>query len=941
MSAFLLASLLVAHVPGDRSAPGWVEALEAAGRVVSERPESERGAERDARWRDFARTWPVAADWLLQDLGADAPGLLEPERRLELARRVAAGAGWSRLHDDARAALQGYDAAATARRARRLGKALAEWGPIAFTESHTVHMSFIGYTEGLSDARAERFFKPGSRLALLEFAPGAVHGAKRVLLDDPHGMLRDVDLSFDREELVFAWKRSDRLDDYHIHELRLADGSTRQLTSGLGRADYEPACLPDGDIVFTSTRPEQSVPCWWTEISNLYRMDGDGRHMRRLAVDQVHALHPALLSDGRIAYTRWDYNDRGQNFPHPVFSMRPDGQDQRVHYGGNSWFPTSLLHTRGVPGSTKSMSIAAGHHTLQQGKLVLLDTAKGRDEGVGMEFIAPRRHVPYERVDVAMQDGELFRHPFPLSETQFYASYRPAFGMERFGLYWMDADGARELLHADPELDVARMVPLGRKPVVPTIADTVDHSRATGTYYVHDVYRGKGLEGVPRGAAKSIRVVELDYRAAGVGQTFNHGEGGGSLNSAPVAVANGTWDVKRILGDADIHEDGSALFEVPAMASIYLQVLDDKGRAIQTTRSWDTLRPGEQKGCVGCHEKQDANAHPFADDGTMAWKHGVQRLRPFQGPPRGFSFAREVQPILDANCVACHDGSEPGTMDLRGTPVDDGNINKRRWTRSYLNLVEARRGDDGNWHAEPESGLVSWISKMSRPTELPPYFAGSARSRLLAILDAGHHGVALSPEEDQRLAAWMDLLVPFSGDYWEGNAWNEHEKAYYRYYEAKREHGAREETARIAAYMAEKAGKPAPGADLAAPKWTTARYREVLGEASLVRDGATWRLPAGAVRAWTDQLWLANAGGDQPRDCVVRVLAADGRELARLRLSADGAAVHAHLGGAVRGAELRFDLEGEGVAARLVRALGVEHDDVPRIDGYHPHLGRE
>ncbi len=941
MPQFLLACVASLSAAADPPVVHWIDALDEAGRAVVARPQGERDAERAARWREFARAWPVAADWLLQDLGVDAAGILEPERRLELARRAAASAGALITRDDAVAALRDYESAALARRERRVGAALAEWGPIAFTEGHTVHMSFIGYTEGLSDARAERFFKPGARLAVLEFASGSTRATRRVLLDDPHGMLRDVDLSFDREELVFAWKRSDRLDDYHIHELRLADGTVRQLTSGLGRADYEPACLPDGDIVFTSTRPEQSVPCWWTEISNLYRMDRDGRYMRRLAVDQVHALHPALLSDGRLAYTRWDYSDRGQNYPHPVFTMRPDGQDQRVHYGGNSWFPTSLLHTRGVPGSNKTMSIAAGHHTLQQGKLVVLDTDKGRDEGVGMEFIAPRREVPYERVDVAMQDGELFRYPFPLSETQLYVSYRPAFGMERFGLYWMNADGERELLHADPELDVARMVPLGRKPPARTIADTVDYERGTGVYYVHDVYRGKGLEGVPRGAAKSIRVVELDYRAAGVGQTYNHGEGGGSLNSAPVAVGNGTWDVKRILGDADIHADGSALFEVPAMASIYLQVLDERGRAIQTTRSWDTLRPGEQKGCVGCHEKQDANAHPFADDGTLAWKHGVQQLRPFQGPPRGFSFAREVQPILDAKCVGCHDGSKPEAMDLRGTPIDDGNINKRRWTRSYLNLVEARRGDDGNWHAEPESGLVSWISKMSRPTELPPYFAGSARSGLLALLDAGHHGARLDADEERRLAAWMDLLVPFSGDYWEGNAWSDHEKAYYRYYEAKREHGAREEQARIAAYMAARAGKAAAAELPAAPRWTTARYREVLGETSLVREDGRWRLPGGPTRAWTDQLWLANAGGDASRDCVARVLDADGGELARVNLPADGAAAHAHLGRASRAAELRFELEGSGHTPRLVRALGVEHGDVPRIDGFHPHLGGE
>ncbi len=110
------------------------------------------------------------------------------------------------------------------------------------------------------------------------------------------------------------------------------------------------------------------------------------------------------------------------------------------------------------------------------------------------------------------------------------------------------------------------------------------------------------LEGIKRGQAKWIRVVRLDYRAAGVGKTYNRGEDGGSINSSPVGISNTTWDVKEILDDAIIHEDGSAMFKVPAMQSIYLQVIDERGRVIQTTRTWDTLRPGETKGCAGCQQ---------------------------------------------------------------------------------------------------------------------------------------------------------------------------------------------------------------------------------------------------------------------------------------------------------------------------------------------------
>ena len=37
-------------------------------------------------------------------------------------------------------------------------------------------------------------------------------------------------------------------------------------------------------------------------------------------------------------------------------------------------------------------------------------------------------------------------------------------------------------------------------------------------------------------------------------------------------------------------------------------------------------------------------------------KVGPQKLAPFYGPARGFSFGKEIQPILDKHCTKCHDG---------------------------------------------------------------------------------------------------------------------------------------------------------------------------------------------------------------------------------------------------------------------------------------------
>ena len=806
----LIGSLPLFGTPATLDQETWIGAITSERERISQlSPDTRDQAAREGLYK-LSKRFPVMTDWVHQDAAPSPHSLLLNERANDIEAQLLQHT--PDLPETSRERLSAYIERCLQRRESRLRHIIDRWAPLAFSEMHSVQSSFIGYTEGLSDARHERFFKPGATLSLLHFDEGSLFGRHEKVIEDPHGMIRDVDVSYDKSRLLFAWKKSDRLDDYHIYELNLSDKRLRQLTSGIGRADYEPAYLPDGDIIFASTRPEQSVPCWYTEISNLYRMNGDGLYVRRLAIDQVHTLYPQVMNDGRICYTRWDYSDRGQVYPHPVFSMNPDGQAQRIFYGGNSWFPNSLLHTRAIPESTKAMSIAAGHHTNQHGKLVVIDVNQGRDEGAGLEFVAPRRNVPYERIDVAMQGGDQFRYPFPLSENDLLISYRPDWGIKRepksqadendFALYWMNLDGEREYLHGNPTLSIQRPIALGHKPVQPIIPDTVDYKKSTGTLYVHDVYKGVGLEGVPRGEAKKLRVVRLNYRAAGVGQTINGGEGGGSINSSPVSIGNGCWDIKEIIGDADIHEDGSVLFEVPANESLYLQVLDARGRVLQTTRTWDTVRPGETKGCVGCHDKGNANYYPFKNEPTLAWTHGVQQLKPFHGPTRGFSFAKEIQPILNKNCVDCHNGETPGAIDLRDTPVTDATMNKRLWSRSYLNLTEAKQERPGHYQSNPEGGMVTWISKMSRPTELPPKFSGAIKSPLLQMLDSGHHGVALSNEEYQKLATWMDLLVPFCGTYREAHQWNEAEMSFYDYFEAKRRVQHDEERLAISNYLA-------------------------------------------------------------------------------------------------------------------------------------------
>jgi len=788
--------------------------------------------------------FPYRTDWFLQDSGNDITAWLKqtsaPEVEKKILKKLQEQAKnfppSSRLRrvihglekhfqalekagvttDDPRW-LVFYAQVCAVRRVQRLEKLKAAFPKIVFTKNHTIMPSFFAYTEGQSDAQRERHFIPGSALCVAEW-DGAYLKTKD-LIRDPFGRIHF-------------------LDDYHLYELDTETGRIRQLTFGLGVADFEPCYVPSGDIVFSSTRCVQTVDCWWTEVSNLYTCDKDGNYLRRLGFDQVHTVKPALLEDGRVIYTRWDYNDRGQIFPQGLFQMNFDGTGQTEFYGNNSWFPTAISHARGIPGSSLVIAIAHGHHTWQAGKLILIDVSKGRQEAQGVQLIAPIRKTEPVKVDKYGQEGDLFQYPYPMNEREYLVAYSPLGGRPtRFSIYYMDIDGHRELLIRDPSISCQHPVPLIPRKRPPVRASSVDYTKKTGTYYVQDIYFGPGLKGICRGSIRKLRVVALEFRAAGIGRNGNRGPAGGALVCTPVSIGNGTWDVKRIIGDAKVYTDGSAFFEAPANTPLYFQALDKYGRAVQTMRSWTTLMPGENFSCLGCHE--DKNSAPPLKKTTMAMRAGAQKLEPFYGKPRGFSFLKEIQPILDAKCVKCHNGktinrSGKPIFSLKNTPVEDKR-SKRRWTESYIALTQAEGANNKNTalRGKADRGYCVWISAQSVPEMIPPRSVGSTVSPLIDRLLDGHGNLTL--DEIKKMAAWIDLGVPFCGDYCEAALWSTEEKAFYDRYQKKRERLAELERRNIEALLA---GRP-----LVQSLMERNPYRNIAPEATITASSAYRNLP--------------------------------------------------------------------------------------------------
>lgn len=641
-------------------------------------------------------------------------------------------------------------------------------------------------------------FKAGAAIRILQIQSD---GNVRIqdLLRDPQGMIRDLDVSHDGKRILFSWKKSQLKDDYHLYEMTVATREIRQVTKEKGVADIQGRYLPGDRILYHSSRCVNVVDCnEKIDVVNLYTCDLDGGRILRHGFDQVSTQYPSVLADGRVVFTRWDYNDRGQIYPQGLFTMNPDGSQQQALYGNNSWYPTSLIQARSIPGSQQLLAIATGHHTPPWGKLVTVDVGQGREEGKGIQWIAPERALKYVRKDRADQDDVLFQYPSPLNRDEYLAGFS-LYGTRKsnhFGIYWIHRNGDRELLASDPQKSFRHPIPLAPRKAPPLRSSLVNHQKSQGTFYVDNIYLGRGLSGVPKGTVKRLRVIALHFRAAAVGRNHNRGEGGRARVCTPISIG-GAWDVKRVLGDAKVYEDGSVSFYAPARTALYFQAIDKNGHAVQSMRSWATLMPGEAYSCTGCHV--DKNSPPVSGGRlSMAMRAGPQPLEPFYGSPRGISFLKEVQPTLDKHCIRCHSGKvytkgwtigeEGKAFSLKRTPVKDGEA-KRAWSESYVSLLQAMEPKKYGHimrYVPSKNSFIHWLSPQGGPTVRKPYSFGAAASPMIKMLAQGHPGpdgerrVTLSPESMDRLACWIDMAVPFCGDYREANIWSKEELDWYQ-----------------------------------------------------------------------------------------------------------------------------------------------------------------
>ena len=588
--------------------------------------------------------------------------------------------------------------------------------------------------------------------------------------------IRDLTLHFDGKRILFSAIEKIPHDGkealrWAIYEIDIEGKNLKKLTPSLPDVDWFDSCyLPEeGSIIVASTAGMQGLPCenGGKDMANLYRIDlqsGEPK-VRQLTFEQDSDWHPTVMEDGRVMYLRWEYSDIPHYMSRMLFTMQPDGRQQRAIWGSGSIFPTAYKNPRQIPGHPgMTIGVLSGHHTqgggnAEVGRLMILNTQYGsmypfRYDPTSKEWgpegahanIFPRvfpkeatgceQEIPGFGLDVVgnIYDNQggagtyRFAYPYPLNENYFLVSMKHI-DRPTFGLYLVDRfDNMTQILEM-PEDSLFFPTPLvarQRPPVKPDVTDTSDME---GIMFVTDVYLGQGLKGVPRGTIKSLRIFAYHFG-------FRNSGGHESVGQ------NSSWDIKRILGTVPVEEDGSASFKVPANTPISIQALDANGRAVQLMRSWTVSMPGEQQSCVGCHETP-LDVTPAKR--VAAANRPPSEITPWHGPARPFGFEAEIQPMLEKNCVSCH---------------NDVNQKER-------NLLSFEAHNTGNWRTDTSYAALNPYTWRPGPEPdhalLPPMDFHATVSELVQRLQKGHYGVELDKESWDRINTWIDLNVPYRG----------------------------------------------------------------------------------------------------------------------------------------------------------------------------------
>lgn len=423
--------------------------------------------------------------------------------------------------------------------------------------------------------------KVGRKLFALR--PAKPDAKPQLLLDAGRGALGSPSVSFDGR-WIYVSMAYDGDPFYHVYRLPAEGGAPEKLTEGPFH-DIDPAELPDGRIVFTSTRCGTFEEYHNPPSRALFVMKGDGSDIHPITSTFIFDNEPEVLADGRIIFIRSDnFFDRGK-VETLLHAVHPDGTEGYTEFG---------LDNGPEYGGRLRAFICGSPAPMPDGRLAFLSK-------MGITIARPgtaeadQQQINLEAGDVAaLPDGRLLCTVARVTKVEQVVKKKKRvvsdFSYEKIGIVHPEGGDEVVVLFDSPGEPLHSPVYLGPRARPPLLATKVSRKldgdvRATGILFCQNARFTKNTT-AGWSHVRAIRVL------AGKGLT---------VRSSHSYIVHAGSEVTE-LGTVPLAPDGSFAVEVPADTAIAFQAVDAEGRSELNEMSWIYVRPGESRGCVGCHQ---------------------------------------------------------------------------------------------------------------------------------------------------------------------------------------------------------------------------------------------------------------------------------------------------------------------------------------------------
>jgi HEAT repeat protein len=432
-------------------------------------------------------------------------------------------------------------------------------------------------------------YRPGRNLHVLR--PVRPEGAVTPLTRFEDGYVAEPELSWDGRSVVFSYRTQDN-PWWHIYRVNIDGSGLEQLTHGPYH-DVGPAYLPDGRIVFTSSRvgirdEYHGYPC-----TSLHVMNPDGTDIHTIATNIGRDTEPAVLLDGRIVFSRLEVFYSRNKTELTLHAANPDGTRDMVLYGPERRvFWRDLDHGPRTPADGQEAPLT--HRVLRMtqpqpmpdGENIVVVTQGG------LALVGPSRYT--EQIITPDNKTRSYTTPFPLPDGRILCASTlktPDRTKVDLGLYVFDP-GSRSLvlLYNDPAAADFEARPVFARSRSSVLASRQRHQGYSGHFVCASVFTSQEKDVGTRG--RYVRLIE------GVPVFARHST---QTNEHEVWKNHG-GTFARVLGTAPLAPDGSFFLEVPADRLLQFQVLDSDRRVLGNQLTWMYTRADETKSCVGCHE---------------------------------------------------------------------------------------------------------------------------------------------------------------------------------------------------------------------------------------------------------------------------------------------------------------------------------------------------